>query len=395
MNKKVIIILFMFIAFFTFTKNVNAFSCAKIDEKIDKYISYKDKLDNVDCTDTTDAETVSICNSYTMEKNALATQLMKINDEDGACASNKSEVKKIAKENEEKCGKIFDDDLTNLVNKIMTIFYIIGPILLILLGTIDYTKATISSDEKMLKRANQRFLRRMIATVLLLLSPVLVNLILSFNISDYYLSGNAYSCDFEYYVYNEQYNIRYVPKITYNSNGTSSGITEGGITSDAEMEELSEELTSMLNTTIHVGTGQNQSGPFPSYWTTPINQLSKFQCTWWANGRASQYLSEHGTKYKTYPTQTGHGGQYFSINKKNGYFKYGQTPKANSIISWTKSGGYGHVAYVEGVTNDAIYISHAGSGKSWRGVEKISVTGDIGWSGYKLNGFIYLDEPIE
>ena len=395
MNKKAIISILLIILTFSFTRNVNAFSCAQIDEKIDKYNAYKDQLENIDCTDTSDEEIVSTCNSVKMQKNTLATQLMKINDEDGACASNKSQVKQIAEENKETCGKIFDDDLTNFVSNIMKLFYIIGPILLIVFGSYDYTRATLSNDPKSLKKANQRFLKRMIATVLLFLTPVLVDLIISLNVSDYYLSGNAYSCDFEYMVYNKEYTIRYVPKLRSSSNSSSSSkIVEGGITTDAEMDELSEELTSMLNTTIHKN-GENQKGPFPIYWTSPINELSKFQCTWWANGRASQYLSEHGTKYTQYPTQSGHGGQYFSVNKSNGYFKYGQTPKANSIISWTKSGGYGHVAYVEGVTSDGIYISHAGSGKSWRGVEKIPITGDIGWSGYKLNGFIYLDEPIE
>lgn len=394
MNKKVFIFILTLIISFTFINKVSAFSCADIDEKIDKYNSYKEKLEKVDCTDTSDEVTVSICNNYTMQKNNIVTQLMKINDEDGACSSNKSEVKKIVNENKEKCGKIFDDYFTDLVNKIMILFYIVGPILLIVFGTYDYTKATLLSDPQSLKKANQRFIKRAIATILLFLSPAITNIIIGLNVSDYYLSGNAYSCNFEYIVYNKEYNIKYVPKISSGVNGSYSSTVTGGISSDEEMQELTEELNSMLNTKVHVGNSKYQDGPFPIYWTSPINTLTKFQCTWWANGRASEYLSTYGTKYTTYPTLTGNGGEYYSINKKNGWFKYGSTPRPNSIISWTKRGSYGHVAYVEGVTSDSIYISHAGSGKSWRGVEKIPISGDVGWSGYKLNGYIYLDEPI-
>lgn len=37
------------------------------------------------------------------------------------------------------------------------------------------------------------------------------------------------------------------------------------------------------------------------------NGLSYLQCTWWANARASTYLSKFGTKYKSYPTNNGNG----------------------------------------------------------------------------------------
>ena len=73
-----------------------------------------------------------------------------------------------------------------------------------------------------------------------------------------------------------------------------------------------------------------------------------------------------------------------------GWFKYGSTPRPNSLISWS-NGSYGHVAYVEGVTADGkIYISHAGSGKSWYGVQLIN---PVGFWGMSLNGYIYLDQP--
>lgn len=173
----------------------------------------------------------------------------------------------------------------------------------------------------------------------------------------------------------------------------TQGFSVGGITTDEEARQLQNYIeTELIHTKVHYNY-EYQNGPFATWWTSGYNNLSKFQCTWWANGRASMYLEQYGTKYKKYPTQMGNGGDYYDVNKRNGWFNYGSTPKPNSIISWRKAGDYGHVAYVEGVSSDGIYISHAGSGKSWRGIEKIPLDGNVGWSGYVLNGYIYLDEP--
>lgn len=122
------------------------------------------------------------------------------------------------------------------------------------------------------------------------------------------------------------------------------------------------------------------------------NGLGIYQCTWWANGRASEYLSQYGTKYKSYPSAAGNGGQIYNNNK---WFNSGKTPKPNSLVSYTSSSStYGHVAYVEAVDtkNNCYYISHAGSGASWFGIQKVTI-GQGPW-GWNVVGFVYLDEPL-
>lgn len=123
------------------------------------------------------------------------------------------------------------------------------------------------------------------------------------------------------------------------------------------------------------------------------NGLEPYQCTWWANGRASEYLEKNGTKYKKYPTNSGNGGDYFIKNKSNGWFKYGTTPKPNSLLSTIVSSPYGHVLYIEAVDykNKVYYASEAGGGRQWGGIQKYPF-------GYhkvdNINyGFIYLSEP--
>lgn len=125
--------------------------------------------------------------------------------------------------------------------------------------------------------------------------------------------------------------------------------------------------------------------------------LQIYQCTWWANSRASEYLyNKDPEKYPNgYPTARGNGGQYYQINIEGGWFAYGSTPKPNSIGCGPSSSQYGHVYYVEAVdeVNGYYYISHAGGGEQWFGIQKVKI--GEGPFGHPTYGFIYLDEPLK
>ena len=54
-----------------------------------------------------------------------------------------------------------------IVNRIIKILKIFTPIILILLGMVDFLRATISSDEKQMKDASSRFVRRILAAVII------------------------------------------------------------------------------------------------------------------------------------------------------------------------------------------------------------------------------------
>jgi len=81
------------------------------------------------------------------------------------------------------------------------------------------------------------------------------------------------------------------------------------------------------------------------------------------------------------------------IRSGSNQYMVGDSPKLNSMVVYS-GGNFGHVAYVEAIDtkNQCYYISHAGSGKSWFGIQKIPF-GGAPWSGYAQLGFIYLDEP--
>ena len=232
--KKVLIICLFFITFFIRLDNVEALSCAEIDKKIDSYNHYQEQLESVDCTNNNDEKIVATCNDSNMGKNAIVIELMRLNDNDSICDSKKAEVNAIIEENKDKCNKVLDETFTDFVNKVLLLFDIIGPILLIVFGTLDYAKAVVSQDQELVRTANKRFFSRLIATVLLILAPILTNLILSFNTSEYELSGNSYSCNYTYTAYFKKWNIVYKPKQKKKKSSSSSSFNTVELT-DGEL----------------------------------------------------------------------------------------------------------------------------------------------------------------
>lgn len=77
-------------------------------------------------------------------------------------------------------------------------------------------------------------------------------------------------------------------------------------------------------------------------------------CTCYAWGRAYEILKKE-PKLCIYDAY-----QWYDYNKKNGYYKYGQTPKLGAIACY-KYKGYnsGHVAVVEKIIGDTVYYSNS------------------------------------
>jgi uncharacterized protein YgiM (DUF1202 family) len=112
----------------------------------------------------------------------------------------------------------------------------------------------------------------------------------------------------------------------------------------------------------------------------------KGNCTWYAWGRAWELT---GSK----PTEAGFTGdacEWWNANKKSGKYEYGYEPRVGAIAVWKSSlpnsDGSGHVAVVEKIDNNKIYISES----MWHGVT--FKYREIYETDY-LYGYIYLDKP--
>lgn len=111
-------------------------------------------------------------------------------------------------------------------------------------------------------------------------------------------------------------------------------------------------------------------------------------CTAYAYGRAYEIL---GSEPKL---SWNNAEQWYSYNKSNGYYKYGQTPKVGAIACWSYNGGGGHVAVVEKVENGQITFSNsAWSGQnfylSYASTSDKNAGGNSWWN---FQGYIYLGD---
>jgi lysophospholipase L1-like esterase len=125
----------------------------------------------------------------------------------------------------------------------------------------------------------------------------------------------------------------------------------------------------------------------PSY-TAPINNLSRGQCTWYAEGRAHEkYGWDEFTR-----RAMGNGGDIY-YNAKSWGLDSGTEIKPNSLISRGGSSSYGHVLYVEDVDkeNNMVYYSEGNSDGSGNapddGVIKSASLDD--WNARKPYGYVY------
>ncbi len=66
----------------------------------------------------------------------------------------------------------------NLVQELFSLIMLLGPILLIVYGTLDFAKAVLSGDESALKKAGTNFGKRILALILLFLIPFIVSALL-------------------------------------------------------------------------------------------------------------------------------------------------------------------------------------------------------------------------
>ncbi len=76
------------------------------------------------------------------------------------------------------CSDFITSGGENIIYGVFKVIMIIGPILLIIFGLLDFAKATLASDEQALKKAGVDFGKRAVAAIILFLLPLIINLIL-------------------------------------------------------------------------------------------------------------------------------------------------------------------------------------------------------------------------
>lgn len=77
------------------------------------------------------------------------------------------------------CGEIIGSDMSELLRNIVNVSRILIPILLNVLGIVDFAKAIFSGNEEGMKKAQAKFIKRLIIGVVIFLIPSLLKLVLN------------------------------------------------------------------------------------------------------------------------------------------------------------------------------------------------------------------------
>lgn len=77
------------------------------------------------------------------------------------------------------CSEILGEGVLSIIQEIFNIIKIAAPILLILYGIFDFSKAVITNDNDGLKKASSNFIKRALAAIAIFFLPFIINLILN------------------------------------------------------------------------------------------------------------------------------------------------------------------------------------------------------------------------
>lgn len=76
------------------------------------------------------------------------------------------------------CDVLLSEDTKAFLNKILGYVKVFAPLLVIVLGMLDFIKATVSQDNDALKKAGSKFFKRLAAAALLFIFPALIQFLL-------------------------------------------------------------------------------------------------------------------------------------------------------------------------------------------------------------------------
>ena len=85
--------------------------------------------------------------------------------------------KKLTNVVDESCSGILDPELVDIINEIFGWVKILVPIILIVLSTIDYSKAVLISEKDETMQATKRLSKRIVIAIIIFFLPTLIHLV--------------------------------------------------------------------------------------------------------------------------------------------------------------------------------------------------------------------------
>lgn len=96
------------------------------------------------------------------------------------------------------CETLLGEDLRNEINSWFLYIKIAVPIILIVMGSLDFGKAFISSDEDAMKKAQKKFIMRLIIAIVIFFIPAIVNALLNIGDQVWNISNGNGTCKVQF-----------------------------------------------------------------------------------------------------------------------------------------------------------------------------------------------------
>lgn len=229
--KKTIIFLLFVLLVMPFTFNVvYAEDCSDVMAAVNELEEVNQLYSTYECDNTNDSQSISICNTIKIKKTTLLEKLFEYNDE-GTCSS--IDLSSIISDYENNCSNRFSSKLKVITDSVMKLFFISAPFIIIIFGSLDFFKIITGSNPDEAKKHRTNFIKRLIAFVLLYLTPFIVEKL--FSITPYNINGVNYVCT-EDINFGSTYTASEISGI-YGGNNYSNG-GNGQIIADAAKELL-------------------------------------------------------------------------------------------------------------------------------------------------------------
>ena len=186
-------LLFMFLFPCVVSADASNPTCGEIRARYNEYLGVVNEYNSLVCDTPADTETYNRCSRLVVEKYNILQDIYTYSAKNNTC--NISEVQTVLEENRDHCSNSLSSSMKDLSSKVMNMFYMLAPFLLIIFGSIDFFKIIVNGDPKNIQKNRSNFLKRVIAFILLYITPVLVNIILSLSVYD--LGQDRYICSAE------------------------------------------------------------------------------------------------------------------------------------------------------------------------------------------------------
>lgn len=187
--KKIIIFLFfvmLMVPFITVHAD-KVDDCSSVQDTVNNLESLENLYEEYNC-DYTDKTTKSTCNGIRVERTFLLEKIFNYN-ESKECPS--IDLSNIISKYEGECSNEFTSKVKEYSDQLIKLFFIVAPFLLLIFGSLDFFKIVTGSPEE-IKNNRTKFIKRMIAFVLLYISPFIVKFL--FSLTPYDLDKTSYVC---------------------------------------------------------------------------------------------------------------------------------------------------------------------------------------------------------